>query len=48
MTLRARGALHPLLFAPPLPGPSAGLERDLATARQANLDVLRGQPVIVL
>lgn len=47
MTLRARGAFHPLLFAPPLPGPSAGLERDLEAARQASLDVLRGDPVIV-
>jgi hypothetical protein len=47
MTLRMRGAFHPLLFAPPLPGPSAGLERDVAAAHRVSLDVIRVAPVIV-
>jgi hypothetical protein len=42
-----RGAFHPLLFAPPLPGLSAGLERDLAAARRVSVDVMRAAPVIV-
>ena len=46
-TLRVHGAFHPLLFAPPLPGPSAGLDRDLEAARRANLEVVRAEPVIV-
>lgn len=47
MTLRVRGAFLPLLFAPPLAGPSAGLDLDLRAAGAANLDVIRGEPVIV-
>ncbi|HSR95667.1 MAG TPA: hypothetical protein VLM79_01300 [Kofleriaceae bacterium] len=46
-TLRAHGAFHPLLIAPPLPGTSAGLDRDLQAARRANLEVVRAHPVIV-
>jgi hypothetical protein len=45
--LRVHGAFHAVLFAPPLPGPSAGLERDLEAARRANLDIMRAAPVIV-
>jgi hypothetical protein len=47
MTLRVRGGFVPLLLAPPLAGPSAGLDLDLRAAGAANLDVIRGQPVIV-
>jgi hypothetical protein len=47
MTLRARGAFHPLLFAPPLAGPSAGLDVDLRAAGAASLDVIRGELLIV-
>ena len=46
-TLRVRGAFRPLLFAPPLPGPSAGLDRDVAAARRASVEVVRAEPVIV-
>lgn len=47
MTLRVRGVFVPLLFAPPLAGPSAGLDLDLRAAGAASLDVIRGEPVIV-
>jgi hypothetical protein len=47
MTLRARGAVRPLLFAPPLGGPSAGLDLDLQAAGKADLEVVRSGPVIV-
>lgn len=48
MTLRVRGSFHAVLFAPPLPGPSAGRDRDLEAARRASVDVVPAAPVIVL
>jgi hypothetical protein len=47
MVLRARGSFRALLFAPPLTGPSGGLDVDLRGAGAANLEVVRGGPVIV-
>jgi hypothetical protein len=46
-TLRARGAFRTLLFAPPLPGPSAGFERDLEAARAEEVEIVPAEPVIV-